>query len=160
MQGKARSGQDDVPMAAPTFDTYDPKVAAGLMAAHADGRAGLDGWLGIRLDEMWAGGLRATLPVRPDLLTNFGNLHGGVLSAYCDHVLGIVCYPVMPRGAWAATTEFKLNLLAPVTSGELVATAAILALSKRTAVVRIDVDNEGRTVCLAQGTVLIMPPRT
>lgn len=104
--------------------------------------------------------MRAVLPVRPDLLTNFGNLHGGVLAALCDHVLGVVCYPVIPHGAWAATTEFKLNLLAPVKEGDLVTTANIVSLTKRTAVVRIDVDNEDRPVCLAQGTVLIMPPRT
>ncbi|MGH9138995.1 MAG: PaaI family thioesterase [Acidimicrobiales bacterium] len=143
----------------PKFENYDERTAEGLVKAHAAGRPGLDGWLGIRLEEMWAGGLRAVLPVRPDLLTAFGNLHGGVLSAFCDHVLGVVCYPVMPRGAWAATTEFKLNLLAPVTEGDLVATADILALSKRTAVVRIDVENAGRAVCLAQGTVLIMAPK-
>ena len=135
-------------------------MAAGLVRAHDNAeRGGLDGMLGIRLDEMWAGGLRAILPVRPELLTPIGNLHGGVLSAFCDHVLGVVCYPVIPRGAWAATTEFKLNLLAPVTAGDLVATATIVSFTKRTAVVRIDVENEGRAVCLAQGTVSIMAPK-
>ena len=145
----------------PSFDSYDESIARGMVKAHeSPDRGGLDGWLGIRLDEMWAGGLRAVLPVRAELLTVMGNLHGGVLSAFCDHVLGVVCYPVMPRGAWAATTEFKLNLLAPVTHGDAIATANIVALTKRSAVVRIDIENDGRTVCLAQGTVTIMPPRT
>jgi len=99
------------------------------------------------------------LPVRDELLTPFGNLHGGVLAALCDHVLGTVCYPVMQRGQWAATTEFKLNYLAPVSEGELVATATILNLTRRTAVVRIEVVNGERQVCLAQGTVLIMDAR-
>jgi uncharacterized protein (TIGR00369 family) len=66
---------------------------------------------------------------------------------------------VIPPGAWAATTEFKLNYLAPVTSGMLSASAHIVSLTKRTAVVRIEVDNDGRHVCLAQGTVLVMPPK-
>ena len=79
--------------------------------------------------------------MRDELMTPFGNLHGGVLAALCDHVLGTVCYPVIPRGAWAATTEFKLNYLAPVTEGALEATATIVSLTKRTAVVRIDVRN-------------------
>ena len=57
------------------------------------------------------------------LKTPFGNLHGGVLAALCDHVLGTVMYPVIARGAWAATTEFKINYLAPVTTGVLTATA-------------------------------------
>jgi uncharacterized protein (TIGR00369 family) len=142
------------------FETYDDGVARGMVKAHeSPERGGLDGWLGIRLDEMWAGGLRAVLPVRPDFMTPMGNMHGGVLSAFCDHVLGTVCYPVIPRGAWAATTEFKINLLAPVTQGDAIATAQIVAMTKRSAVVRIDIENEGRTVCLAQGTVTIMLPR-
>ena len=67
-------------------------------------------------------------------------------------MLGTVLYPVIPRGAWAATTEFKINYLAAVTTGALDARAAIISLTKRTAVVRIDVENEGRVVCAAQGT--------
>lgn len=141
-----------------TFESYDERVAQGLMAAHERDK-GLPGWLGVRVTEVGPGRVRASLPVRDELLTPFGNLHGGVLAALCDHVLGVVCYPVIPRGAWAATTEFKLNYVAPVTGGDLDATATIVALSKRTAVVRIEVANGERNVCVAQGTVLVMPPR-
>ena len=141
-----------------TFETYDARVAEGLLAAH-ERDAGLPGWLGIRPVDFGPGTMTATLTVRPELLTPFGNLHGGVLAALCDHVLGTVCYPVIPRGAWAATTEFKLNYLAPVTTGELEANATIVALSKRTAVVRIEVVNDGRMVCAAQGMVLVAAPK-
>ena len=142
----------------PSFENYDERVAEGLVRAH-EKPEGLPGYLGIRLTETWPGGMRAELIVRDELLTPFKNLHGGVLAALCDHVLGTVCYPVMPKGAWAATTEFKLNYLAPVTSGSLSVAAQIVSLTKRTAVVRIEVDNDGRQVCLAQGTVLVMPPK-
>ena len=143
----------------PAFESYDERVAEGLVRAHEKAE-GLPGYLGIRLTDTWAGGMRAELAVRDELLTPIGNLHGGVLAALCDHVLGTVCYPVMPRGAWAATTEFKLNYLAPVTTGTLAAVAQIISLTKRTAVVRIEVDNDGRQVCLAQGTVLVMAPKS
>jgi uncharacterized protein (TIGR00369 family) len=148
----------DAQSTGPTFDTYDERVAHGLMRAH-ENAGGLPGYLGVRLAHVWAGGMRAELQVRPELLTPFGNLHGGVLAALCDHVLGTVCYPVMPRGAWAATTEFKLNYLAPVTTGTLTAEARIVSLTKRTAVVQIEVTNDGRQVCLAQGTVLVTAPK-
>jgi 1,4-dihydroxy-2-naphthoyl-CoA hydrolase len=141
-----------------TFETYDTRVAEGLLAAH-ERDAGLPGWLGIRPVDFGPGTMKAALPVRSELLTPFGNLHGGVLAALCDHVLGTVCYPVIPPGAWAATTEFKLNYLAPVAGGELEASATIVALSKRTAVVRIEVTNDGRMVCAAQGTVLVVAPK-
>ena len=141
-----------------TFERYDERFAQGLMAAHENDK-GLTGYLGVRVVDVGPGRMVAELPVREDLLNPFGPLHGGVLAALCDHILGTVCYPVIERGSWAATTEFKLNYLAPVTEGTLRATAEIVSLTKRTAVVRIDVDNDGRAVCLAQGTVLIMAPR-
>ena len=150
----------DVPP--PEFSQFDQRVADGLRDAPTDA-PGIIGYLGIRHLEVGAGVMRAEIVVRDELLTPFGNLHGGVLAALCDHVLGTVCYPVIPRGAWAATTEFKLNYLAPVTTGTLEATARIVSLTKSTAVVRIDVMNhagtEARLVCTAQGTVLIKPPR-
>lgn len=147
--------------AGPSFEDYDEQLAAALVKAHeaAGPDHSINGWLGIRLQDVWPGGVRAVMAVRPDLLTPVGNLHGGVVAAFCDHVLGVVCYPVMPRGAWAATTEFKLNYLAPVREGDLIGVATIASLSKQTAVVRIEVENEGRPVCLAQGTILVMPPK-
>jgi uncharacterized protein (TIGR00369 family) len=142
----------------PEFPQYDAKVAAGLERV-VDSVEGLPGFLGIRHVEVGPGVLRAQVDVRDDLKTPFGNLHGGVLAALCDHVLGTVLYPVIPRGAWAATTEFKLNYLAPVSTGVLDACARIISLTKRTAVVRIDVENDGRIACAAQGTVLVTAPK-
>jgi uncharacterized protein (TIGR00369 family) len=86
-------------------------------------------------------------------------MHGGCLAAFVDHCLGTVLYPHMRPGYWAATTEFKINYLAPVTGGVCTATATIVSITKRTAVVRIEVENEDRLVCLAQGTCLIVEPR-
>jgi uncharacterized protein (TIGR00369 family) len=139
----------------PDFSHYDAKTAAALEGSAA-AAGGLAAFLAIEHIDVGAGFLHARVAVRDDLLTPFQNLHGGVLAALCDHVLGTVLYPVIPRGAWAATTEFKINYLAAVTTGVLDARAVIIALTKRTAVVRIDVENDGRLVCAAQGTVLIV----
>jgi len=95
----------------------------------------------------------------PELLNPFGTLHRGVVSALVDHVLGAVLYPVIERGRWAATTEFKLNLLNPVRVGTVRARSTIVSLTHRTAVVQVEVDNDGRPCALAQGTVLIVEPR-
>ena len=57
------------------------------------------------------------MAVRDELKTPFGNLHGGVMAGLVDHVLGVVAYPLMRRGQWAATTEFKLNYLTAVSDG-------------------------------------------
>lgn len=141
------------------FDHFDEKVAAAMLA-HPDGAGGLSTYLAFRHHEFTAGRLVAAFDARDDLMTPFGNLHGGCLSAFVDHCLGVVFYPVIPAGAWVATTEFKLNLLRAVSEGTCVATAEILALTRRTGVARVDVISDGVPVCAAQGTVTIVPPRT
>lgn len=139
-------------------ERFDPEFAEVFLRSN-DRLTGLPEFLGIRLERFEPGRLVAGMEVHDGLLTPFGNMHGGVISAVCDHVLGCVCYPHMPKGSWAATTEFKVNLLAPVSGGKLEAEATIVSMTKSTAVVRIDVRNEGRTCAAAQGTVTIRPPR-
>lgn len=117
------------------------------------------GYLGFRHTEFTAGRLVAEMDARDDLKTPFGNLHGGCLSAMVDHCLGVVFYPVIPMGSWVATTEFKLNLLRPVSSGTCVA-AEIISLGRTSGVARIDICNDGRAVCAAQGTVTVVAPKT
>lgn len=134
--------------------SYDVEIAQGLLAAN-ERLGGLPGFLDARFAEFGPGRLRIEMPVRGELLTPFGSLHGGVLAALCDHALGCVCYPHMPRGHWAATTEFKINYLAPVRSGTVEVEAQIFSMTRTTAVVRIDVRNGDRLAGVAQGTVLI-----
>jgi uncharacterized protein (TIGR00369 family) len=151
----------DVPR--PQFEHFDERTAEGIRGA-TFASTDIMGFLGVRHVDVGPGVIRAEMDARADLMNPAGNRHGGVIAALCDHMLGIVCYPVIPRGAWAATTEFKLNYLAPVTGGRLLATSQILSLTKSTAVVRIEVVNENgddrRLVCTAQGTCLIKQPRS
>ena len=147
------------PVPAPSLEeTYDPEIAAAFLAAN-EKLSGLPAYLGLKIEAFEPGKVRAGMEVAPELLTPFGNIHGGVMAAVCDHVLGCVCYPHMKRGQWAATTEFKINYLAPVSGGRLVAEASIASMTRSTAVVRIEVSNEGRVACVAQGTVLIRDPK-
>ena len=141
------------------FENFDERVAEKMLEA-ATAAGGLSGYLDFRHVEFTAGRLVAEMDVREDLLTPFGNLHGGCLSAFVDHCLGVVFYPLIPRGAWVATTEFKLNLLKPVSSGICVAVADVVSLTKRSGVARIDISNGDDAVCAAQGTVTIVLPRT
>jgi uncharacterized protein (TIGR00369 family) len=141
----------------PTFDTFNEEWARRLIGRKST--RGIDGYLGIVVTRLEAGRLVAEMEVTDDLITVMGNMHGGCLSALCDHVLGVVMYPIMPSGYWAATTEFKLNLVAPVTRGVCKATSEIVALTNRMSVVRIEIENEGRLVALAQGTCSIVAPR-
>jgi len=144
-------------MPQPNFEHYDDGIAKAMMRAH-EGVTGLPQYLGAKFEEFAPGRLVATMAVRPDLLTPFGTLHGGVMAGFVDHVLGCVLYPLMERGQWAATTEFKLNYLAAVRGGTLTAESTVVALTRRTAVVRVEVTNGDQLACVAQGTLLVSDP--
>lgn len=141
----------------PKFE-FSEKVAQSLMGNHRS-MGGLDSFLGFETVDVGPGTLHARFEVRKEFMTPFGNMHGGVLAAFCDHLLGVVCYPVMKKGQWAATTEFKLNLSRPVSKGVVDGYATIITMGRTQAVVRIDVHNEERLAASAQGTVTIMQPR-
>jgi uncharacterized protein (TIGR00369 family) len=143
---------------AQTFAHFDQAIADTFLATSAQA-SGLPGYLGVRFIEMTPGRLVATMEVRDELLTPFKTLHGGVMAGLVDHVLGCVLYPLMPRGQWAATTEFKLNYVAPVFGGAtLRAESTVLSLGRRTAVVQVEVTNGEQVVCVAQGTLLVSDP--
>ena len=138
---------------------FDERIASGFIKAPIGSGGGITEFLGFKITDASPGSMTGQFEVREDLLTPMGNMHGGVLSAFCDHMLGCVCYPAMKKGQWAATTEFKINLTAPVTKGVVEARAEIINLSRTQAVVRIDVRNEDRLAATAQGTVTIRDPR-
>lgn len=145
-------------IAPPKFEHYDAQVAERMVAAN-EKMTGLPQYLGIRLVEFAPGRLVAEMDVRDELKTFIGNLHGGVMAGLVDHVLGVVAYPLMRRGQWAATTEFKLNYLAPVTEGTLRAESQVVSMTRTTAIVRVEVSNGGRLACIAQGTLLLRDPK-
>lgn len=137
---------------------YDERTAESMLGNDSL-ITGLPAYLGIRTVHVAPARLAAELDIRPELLNPFGSAHGGVVASLVDHVLGAVLYPHIERGQWAATTEFKLNLTSAVREGTVRAEATIIAMSRRTAVVSIDVTNDGKLVAVAQGTVLI-PEKT
>jgi 1,4-dihydroxy-2-naphthoyl-CoA hydrolase len=139
------------------LELLNERFAANVVGAVGD--KGVNAYLGIVVTDIEPGRCVAGFDVTDELLTPFGNMHGGCLSVLVDHVLGVILYPVMPPGHWAATTEFKINLLAPVSGGRCTATAEILSMTRRLAVVRTEVHNDDRLVALAQGTCTIVAPK-
>lgn len=147
-------------MPLPSFDErYDQRVADAFLAASNSSAGGLPDYLGIELVRFEPGRLFARAVIRDELLTPFGNAHGGVMAGIVDHITGVVVYPLMKPGQWAATTEFKLNYLAPVKVGVLDAESIVLAMTSRSAVVRGEIFSGDRLVCAAQGTLTIVDPK-
>ena len=123
------------------------------------GDTGVPGYLGIRFTAVEPGRCVAEVDVGEHLLNPFGAAHGSVLASLVDHMLGSAVFPIVPRGTWPATLEFKVNYLAPTRPGVLQATSRVLSLSKKTAVVAVDCENDGRLVGTALGTIALSPPK-
>lgn len=145
-------------MERPTIESYDPAIAE-MMLTQQGGGGGLTEYLGLQLIEVGPGTATAEVEVKPELLQSFGAVHGGVVAALVDHVLGAAVFPSVPLGTWPATLEFKLNYLAAVRDGVIRAVGQVVVLRKRTAVVQVDVTNDGRPVATALGTISLNPPK-
>jgi len=143
----------------PKFENFNQDIADAMLAGSAKLQTGIAGYLGIKLVEFGPGTLIAEMDVADELITPNGAMHGGVMAAFMDHVLGVVCYPVMDAGKWAATTEFKLNYMAAIRGGKLTAKSEVVSMTRSTIVVRALVENAGRLCCSAQGTLLIREPK-
>src|SRR5947208_1690001 len=115
------------------FEHFNQRIADAMIKAN-ESVAGLPKYLGVHFIEFQPGRLVAEMMVREELITPMGSLHGGVMAGLVDHVLGCVLYPLMRPGAWAATTEFKLNYLNAVKGGALRAESIVISMTRRTAV--------------------------
>lgn len=143
-------------------DRFDQELADMMLRtseAPEGANTGVPGYLDIRFTEVEPGWCVAELDVGEHLLNPFGAAHGAVLASLVDHVLGSAVFPIVPRGTWPATLEFKANYLAPTRPGVLRAKSRVLSLSKRTAVVSVDCENDGRLVGTALGTIALSPPK-
>jgi uncharacterized protein (TIGR00369 family) len=149
------SSSDSAPAAAPSaFPTFNARVAEAL--TEATKHSPYCSLLGIEVVKTEPGAIRCRLPVRDELQSGVGAMHGGAIVSLIDHALSLAVYPLVEIGKWVATLEFKVNYLAPVrpTMTAIVADARVLTLKRTVAAVRIDVTAEpnGELVATAQGT--------
>lgn len=145
----------------PWSDQFHEDIARFMLGGPelTGGDAGVPGYLGIRFVEVVPGRSVAELDVGEHLLNPFGAAHGAVLASLIDHVLGSAVMPIIPRGTWPATLEFKVNYLAPTRPGVLRATGRVVSMTKKTAVVAVECENDGRIVGTALGTIALSPPK-
>ena len=112
--------------------------------------------VGAELVSFEPGTAEVRVPFRPELLQQFGFLHGGVIAYAIDNAV-----------TFAAGTRLGLNLLTsgitvsyirPVT-GDLRAVATVVGTTRRQAVVRCEVYSEGRSgsvlAASGQGTAVV-----
>jgi uncharacterized protein (TIGR00369 family) len=129
----------------------DPKAIEAVL------RGTLGGLLGIRIVEAGRERLVAELPIRDELRTTGGALHGGTLMALADTVGAVATVLNLPPGAGTTTIESKTNFFAAGRTGVVRAEATPLHRGKRTQVWQTRVtDESGRLLSLTIQTQMVL----
>ena len=89
-----------------------------------------------------------------------GMVHGGLVCTLLDSALGCATHTTLPAGVGYTSIEIKVNYLRPVTSdsGPLVCTGRVTKPGRRVAFAEGEVvDNKGKVVATATGSLLVFP---
>ncbi|RDC73334.1 PaaI family thioesterase [Rhodovulum sp. 12E13] len=133
---------------APRFDGYAAKVRASFA------RQALMATFGAGMREVAPGRCVIAAPVTGAVTQQHGVAHAGLTFALGDSAAGYAALTLMDEAAEVLTVEMKINLLAPATGAELVATGEVVRAGRRLIVVRAEVTAESGAVALLQGTMI------
>lgn len=106
------------------------------------------------------GDVQYTFTVMPEHESSPGVLHGGVMAAYMDAVMGVASLSLTTeRGYLTSTVEFKINFLKPILTGQIIkGEGKVLREGKRSIVAEGKIYNEtGELVATGLGTFNAYP---
>ena len=93
------------------FTPPNPNYAARVRATFT--QQPMSQFMQAELVDLGPGWVEITMPGRPELLQQHGQLHGGAVAFLVDVAGGFATYTMIPEDASAVTVEYKLNLLRP-----------------------------------------------
>jgi 1,4-dihydroxy-2-naphthoyl-CoA hydrolase len=121
-----------------------------------------DARYGLIIDEPTEDGvLHGRIPVREDLLTRHGFVHGGVLAAAAEAIASTGTFVAVMGDGYAAMGQSNdTTLLATVSAGEIRATARVVHRGDDAWVWTVDAcDADGAPVAHSRVTVAVRPMR-
>jgi len=139
-------------------------LRSGMTPEHFNARSPghLPGLMGVVVDEVAEGRMRAHLVVRTDLMAPNGFLHAGTVVTLADTTCGYGTVAHLPEGASGFTTiELKSNHLGTARDGtiEVVATAAHVGRTTQVWDAVVTHRETGRTVALFRCTQMVLWPK-
>lgn len=116
------------------------------------------GWYGLTgLEVLSAGpeGSSFRMAVGDGHLQAYGTAHGGSLAGLLDAAMGLAALARVDAGEGCATIEMKLNFMAPVPPGEVLATGRVVSMGRRIVVASADATlSDGTPVATGLGTFM------
>ncbi|MCS6811476.1 MAG: PaaI family thioesterase [Tepidimonas sp.] len=120
--------------------------------------------LGVRLVDVAPGMVTLALPYSDKVTQQQDGFHGGAMGALADIAGGYAGLTVAPDGMEVTTVEYKINFLAALQGGELLATGRVVRAGRRIIVTTaelVHVAPDGtRTACAVMQQTLMPVPKT
>ena len=89
------------------------------------------GLLGITVQDVAENEAVLVLPLRPDVLQVYGNLHGGFLATLLDAAMSAAVHGRLDDSQWAATTHMDVSFLRPARGSVVSARGRIVKWGSR-----------------------------
>ena len=99
----------------------------------------MDGLLGATATRIEPGLVEITLPMTPQLLQPYGNVHGTVATAAADGAAGYAAQTLLAEGYDVVTVEYKINFLAPGIGDHLTAVGEVVRAGRTLSVCAADI---------------------
>jgi uncharacterized protein (TIGR00369 family) len=114
--------------------------------------------LSMTISDMGIGYATVQLEVKNNHLQAFGFVHGGVYSAVIDTAAFWAVFCELEEGAGITSVDLKVNYLAPVKEGRLVAEGKSIKLGKSLGLAEAKIfDNKGKLVAYGSSTLIVIP---
>lgn len=113
------------------------------------------GLISMSLVDLNQGRARVEIELAEKHLQPFGLVHGGVAATLIDTTGFWALYSGLPQDAGLTTVEIKINYLAPVKKGRLIAQGETIRLGKSLGLAQAKVEDENGNM-VAHGTVTCM----
>jgi len=125
-------------------------------------RQGMMLQLGVCLLRVAPGECELELPYSDKVTQQQGGFHGGAMGALADIAGGYAGLTVAPDGMEVTTVEYKINFLAALQGGRLLATGHVIRAGRRiivTSAVIVHLDDNGKsTDCAVMQQTLVPVP--
>jgi uncharacterized protein (TIGR00369 family) len=112
----------------------------------------------MKLVEFEVGSSLLEIDVRNKHHQPFGIVHGGVFSTIIDAAVFWSVYSALQENVGLTTVDLKINFLAPVISGKLIAKGRLIKLGKTLGLGEAEVTNgDGKMVAHGTSTLIVLP---
>lgn len=111
------------------------------------------GLMGLKWLQKEEGYSRCEVEITRALLNPYGSLSGGVIFTMVDYGMGAALSSLLAADERSATIEIKLNFLAAVNSGKVIADATVVYPGERVVYMESKIaSNDGRLIAVATGS--------